>query len=103
MELFGLYALKHQEVVEIKSFKTKYEIVGVAVNFEEFYDESVNVLNRKEFDLQEQDSGWTLIGFLHVEINFLKFNPMLLVFGGNSNLYQLRKRSLDNFFTWSDG
>ncbi|KAF5303232.1 hypothetical protein FQA39_LY19040 [Lamprigera yunnana] len=42
MELFGLYDLKQQEVVEINYYQTKYEIVSVGVNCEELYDKYIH-------------------------------------------------------------
>ncbi|KAF5278632.1 hypothetical protein FQA39_LY00674 [Lamprigera yunnana] len=57
IELFGLYALQQQESLEVKSFQTKYTIVSVETNCEEFYDGSVDVLDRKECEFQEKDSG----------------------------------------------
>ncbi|KAF5273484.1 hypothetical protein FQA39_LY07501 [Lamprigera yunnana] len=75
MELLELCALE-QEVVESKSFQTKYKIVSVGVNCENFYDVSINVVDRKESEFQEKDSSWMLIRFVHAKISLLKFNPM---------------------------
>ncbi|KAK4874041.1 hypothetical protein RN001_013401 [Aquatica leii] len=75
-ELFGLYTLKQQEVLDIKSFQTKYEILSPGTDVAELYKKFVEILDRKESEFQEKDSGWVLVKFLHVEVNFVKFNPL---------------------------
>ncbi|KAK4881338.1 hypothetical protein RN001_004657 [Aquatica leii] len=75
-ELFGLYTLKQQEVLDIKSFQTKYEILSPGTDVAELYKKFVEILDRKESEFQEKDSGWVLVKFLHVKVNFVKFNPL---------------------------
>ncbi|KAK4887440.1 hypothetical protein RN001_003711 [Aquatica leii] len=75
-ELFGLYTLKQQEVLDIKSFQTKYEILSPGTDVAELYKKFVVIVDRKESEFQEKDAGWVLVKFLHVEVNFVKFNPL---------------------------
>ncbi|KAB0797146.1 hypothetical protein PPYR_08140 [Photinus pyralis] len=73
-ELFGMYLL--EEKVEIKSFQTKYAITTLGTNLEEYVEQVVEILSRKESEFQGRDSGWVLVDLLYLECNFLQFNPI---------------------------
>ncbi|KAJ8930352.1 hypothetical protein NQ314_016849, partial [Rhamnusium bicolor] len=61
---------------EVKSFNSKYEIVTISRSLDEIYSHFYNVLKTKSEEFEEQDSGWSLLTLLFLEINMLKYNPM---------------------------
>ena len=56
-ELFGLYFLEEKKIFEIKSFQTKYEIMTAGMDFTQYYDDVMGILDRKESEFQASDSG----------------------------------------------
>ncbi|KAJ8929142.1 hypothetical protein NQ314_018197, partial [Rhamnusium bicolor] len=61
---------------EVKSFNSKYEMVTISRSLDEIYSHFYNVLKTKSEEFEEQDSGWSLLTLLFLEINMLKYNPM---------------------------
>lgn len=78
IELFGLYELIKQDVIDsdIKSFNTKSEIINVSTDLNETMNTWFEIIKNKSEEFNEQNSGWSLLEILHVEININKFVPM---------------------------
>lgn len=79
IELFGLYVLKKTEDVietDIKSFNTKYKVITQSINLNEFLNTWFEVIKTKSEEFNEQNSGWSLLEILHLEININKYNPL---------------------------
>ena len=64
-ELFGLYVNQKQNITDIKSFQTKYQIVSTEFDFELLYDDVVAILDRKESEFTSKDSGLSCITKIH--------------------------------------
>lgn len=79
IELFGLYELKKVEDVietDIKSFNTKFKVITQSINLNEFLNTWFEVIKTKSEEFNEQNSGWSLLEILHLEININKYNPL---------------------------
>lgn len=57
LEMFGLYILATKELTDIKSFQTGYKIVTAGNNLYDFYENGIDVLDKKESEFQQRDSG----------------------------------------------
>lgn len=77
LELFSEYAKltgDHEEIA-IKSFNTKMATLLDAQQLEPFYDTTKDEILNKMATFQERDSGWALIGILHLELNVNAYKP----------------------------
>lgn len=78
VELFGLYQLVKEDEIdsEIKSFNTKNETISQSSDLENIIQTWFNIITTKSEEFYEQNSGWSLLEILHLEININKSEPM---------------------------
>lgn len=78
IELFGLYELiKKDEIdTDIKSFNTRNEIMSVSSDLNNIIETWFEIIKVKSEDFNEQNSGWSLLEILHMEVNINKYEPM---------------------------
>lgn len=78
IELFCMYELcKNEEIkTDIKSFNTKYEIISQSTSIDENCAKWFNTIKTKSDEFNEQESGWSLLQILHLEVNINKYNPL---------------------------
>ena len=56
-QLLELYFLEGKKIFDIKSLQPKYdEIVTAGIDFEQYYNETADVLDQKESEFQSSDS-----------------------------------------------
>lgn len=78
IELFALYELvKNDEIdTDIKSFNTKNDIMSVSSDLSNIIEKWYEIIKVKSEDFNEQNSGWSLLEILHMEVNINKYEPM---------------------------
>ncbi|KAB0801617.1 hypothetical protein PPYR_03803 [Photinus pyralis] len=75
-ELFGAYYLDTKNITDIKSFQSKYQVITISDPIEDLFQSLSEIVDRKNSEFQQKDSGWTLVQLLYLEINILKFNAL---------------------------
>jgi hypothetical protein len=77
IELFAYYIkpLDEEEVGEVKSFRSKLEIITETSDLDEYIENQKDILIAASEEFSEKESGWALFDLLFLEINIIKYNP----------------------------
>lgn len=65
-----------EDIIDLKSFNTKFKIIITTTNLQEVYDEFAERLLKKSEEFQERDSGWALYAVSHLIVNINHYQPM---------------------------
>ncbi|KAK9729047.1 hypothetical protein QE152_g16903 [Popillia japonica] len=78
LELFAYYTkfINDEELIQLKSFNTKYVVVTVSTVLENVYDQLADIIKNKSDEFQEKDSGFAFSKVSHLEINLNSFKPI---------------------------
>lgn len=78
VELFSMYELVKDDEIEtdIKSFNTKSVIMTLSVDVNETLNNWFDKLKTKSEEFNEQNSGWSMLEILHIEVNINKYIPL---------------------------
>lgn len=75
-KLNGLYSKPPLEEISTKCFNTRNFIFQYSTTFNEFFEEIMEIIERKSEEFQEKDSGWSLLKILNLEMNLHKNNSL---------------------------
>lgn len=75
-ELYATFRTFKYDEHEIKSFCSRNFNIFYNYNFDTISNEITNIMNKKIEKFEGRDSGWTLVGISHFEININKYQPL---------------------------
>ncbi|CAG9769728.1 unnamed protein product [Ceutorhynchus assimilis] len=76
VELFGRFLLQAKDVEEVKSFNSKFQLVGIGLDLKKLFKQFSDITDKKCSEFQEKESGWALQQLLYLNIAINKVHPL---------------------------
>ncbi|XP_072389467.1 uncharacterized protein [Diabrotica undecimpunctata] len=75
-ELYSMYTIPEKDTYDLKSFNTKNQIITISTNLKQAYQDFIREILPKVSEIQEKESGWSLLQIQSLEVNINKYNPL---------------------------
>ncbi|XP_050505444.1 uncharacterized protein LOC126883817 [Diabrotica virgifera virgifera] len=76
VELYSMYTIPEKDTYDLKSFNTQNQIITISTNLKQAYQDFISEILPKVSEIQEKDSGWSLLQIQSLEVNINKYNPL---------------------------